>query len=292
MSAIKRCAPAKINLNLHIICQRQDGYHELSTRMQKVDLCDWVTVEKLPGEGVSFNCSESSVPDDETNLAVKAARLFLAETGKVKEFAVSIKLIKNIPVAAGLGGGSSDAGTVLKMLNELCEFPCSQEQLIGLGKQLGADVPFFVTEKSAVVAEGIGERMVEATDLRGYWILLANPPVKVSTRWAFENYALTSTRKTSKISGFQNSDSGAFSLDQMHNDLEQVTEKRYPVVDSLKRNLIDNGASAAMMSGSGPTVFGLFPENDRSEKDKYRLVEEISSIYGCRAYAVGIYTGA
>jgi len=289
---VKRCAPAKVNLSLHIVGRREDGYHELFTRMQKIDLCDWLFVEYRSEPGIDFSCSDPELPVDTGNLAVAAATAFLKAVEHSERKGLSIRLEKNIPVAAGLGGGSSDAGTLLQTLNELYDYPCSREQLITLAQGLGADVPFFAVPDTAVIAEGIGERLTTVPDAHGYWLLLINPAIKVSTRWVFENYALTTNVKNSTLTGFRNTDTSDFSPAQMHNDLEQVTMSRYPVINSIKDSLCESGAVAAMMSGSGPTVFGLFPGRQADEKEKYRLVEQFSTLYGCRVFATRIYAGA
>ena len=285
-------APAKINLSLHILGRRPDGYHDVITRMQKLDLCDRVSLELNSSSNVEFNCDDPSLPDDERNLAVKAALAFMSAVGTDRFTGVAIGLQKNIPVAAGLGGGSSDAGTVLKGMNNLSGSPCSKNKLIAIARNIGADVPFFTVEEGAVTATGIGDCLTAVPELKGYFVLLVNPGISVSTRWVFENYALTIAQKNSKVTGFRSADICDFSPEQMQNDLECVTTRRYPVVSKIKRSLLDSGAVAAMMSGSGPTVFGLFPDGSFTNEEQNRLVERMSSVYGSGVFLTRTYVGA
>ena len=278
-------APAKINLYLHVLGRRADGYHELVTRMQKLELCDLIRMSVEDAPGIRFTCDDPDLPVDSGNLAVRAVQGLLERVGLRDTVGVTLHLEKKIPVAAGLGGGSSDAGTVLKGLNGLLGEPCSRQDLLMLAAELGADVPFFTVDSQSVVAVGIGEKMQPAAVLRGYWVLLVNPGISVSTRWVFQNLALTKTEKNSKLRGFLDAGDEEFALAQMHNDLEPVTISRYPVVAEIKRLLLDQGAVAAMMSGSGATVFGLFNEGDYSEEKQNRLIGRLQSVYGRRVFA-------
>ena len=285
-------APAKINMYLHILGRRPDGYHDLVTRMQKLDLCDCIKMSLTDDPGVEFRCDDQQLPTGQDNLAVMAAQRILEALGKNRSCGVSINLEKKIPVAAGLGGGSSDAGTVLKGINNLLGNPFSRQELIDLGKEVGADVPFFTVDTGSVIAEGIGERLEMVPDIEGYWVLLVNPGISVSTQWVFENYALTKSNKNFKLKGFRGCDIKQFSPDQMHNDLESVTISHYPVVGSIKKTLLELGAVAAMMSGSGPTVYGLFNSDSYSEEKKHNLIERLTKVYGKRVYFARTCAGA
>lgn len=290
MASITLQAPAKINLYLRVLGRRADGYHELVTRMQKLDLCDRIemTVDETPG--IRFTCDAPDLPVGDDNLAARAARCLLESAALLESVGVTIHLEKNIPAAAGLGGGSSDAGTVLKGLNRLLGDVCSERELLKLAVGLGADVPFFTIDAGSVVATGIGEKMKPAAAIEGYRVLLVNPGISVPTRWVFENLALTKKEKNSKLTGFL--DTGdSFALDQMHNDLESTTVSRYPVVAEIKRQLLEQGADAAMMSGSGATVFGLFNTGDYSEEKELRLIRRFTSVYGRRVFAARPYAG-
>jgi 4-diphosphocytidyl-2-C-methyl-D-erythritol kinase len=280
-------APAKINLHLKIIGRREDGYHELETLMQKISLYDELNLTLSAEPGVRLSCQGADLPEDEGNIVVRAALLFLARTGN-EEGGVDIILKKNIPLAAGLGGGSSDAAAVLNGLNELFATNCSLEELAGMGLKLGADVPLFVYDFPAAWATGIGEQLEPAVPISNYLVLLVNPGIAVSTRWAYADFssatgkiALTAEGKAFNLSGSSNSDNGfksgsppvppgkrCFHPDELRNDLESVTADRHPVIGVLKERLLAAGAVGAMMSGSGSTVFGLF---DRESEESAAL---------------------
>lgn len=253
-------APAKINLFLRILGRRPDGYHNLDTVMQKLDLCDFVTLSIVDEPGVVLRCPDSDLPEDCSNIVFRAATAFLTACAGAG-VGVHITLEKRIPVAAGLGGGSSDAGAVLLGLNRLLKTDLSIDELIGIARPLGADVPFFVTGYGAVRAEGIGDLMTPVPSLTGCTIVLANPGLSVSTRWVYEKYALTIAGKDSKIVSFSEKLESAFSCAEV-NDLEQVTLYSHPEIKTLKHELLALGASSVLMSGSGPTVFGIFPDGD------------------------------
>jgi 4-diphosphocytidyl-2-C-methyl-D-erythritol kinase len=257
---ITMVAPAKINLCLRVLARRPDGYHELETLMQKVELADRIHL-RLGVEGIRLVCSGADLPCDEGNLVYRAARDFLRAVGS--EQGVDVDLEKRIPVAAGLGGGSSDAAAVLKGLNILLGTGFSEERLREFGKALGADVPFFVSEHPAAWATGIGDILQPAATLGDCWIVLANPGFAVSTKWVYENFALTTGGNPYKLgrvprhSGCVSPGSGVCG-GHFCNDLEFVTLARHPEVGVMKEELLACGATAAMMSGSGPTVFGIF----------------------------------
>lgn len=282
---IKLKAPAKINLTLHILGRRPDGYHELSTRMQKLDLSDEITLVLREKPGISLNCSAAGVPEDDSNLAWKAAEAFFRKVSPGGGYGVGIHLVKNIPVAAGLGGGSSDAGTILKGLNILFKAGLSEQQLVDMARPLGADVPFFATDYNAVLATGVGERMIGVDSLKDCRVILVNPGCSVSTRWAFENYALTRVDKTFKKKSFQKNPADPFCLSELHNDLEKVTVRRYPVIYELKEKLAESGAVGVLMSGSGPTVFGIFQEvGGVSEIDLNMIATDLRGQYGEKVF--------
>ena len=283
-------SPAKINLYLHVLRKRPDGYHDLATRMQKIDLCDTISLALREEPGVDLDCTDPELPMGEENLAVRAALKLLDYQRKRRQIGVSIRLEKKIPSSAGLGGGSSDAGTVLKMLNRLLGQPCSTEELVQIAAEIGADVPFFATELTSVAATGIGEKMEPVPDLAEYLIILVNPGISVSTRWAFQNLTLTKKDKKFKLESFLDSCRDGFSLDQMHNDLEVPVISRYPVIGEIRQALLEAGAEKAMMSGSGSTVFGLF--GDIKQDDRDRLIERLSLVYGERVYVTRACAGA
>jgi 4-diphosphocytidyl-2-C-methyl-D-erythritol kinase len=249
-------SPAKVNLILKVLRRREDGYHDIASLMQKVSLAD--EMEFSPRrEGIALACPGSHLPTGEENLVVRSARALFAEAG----FAggVEITLRKHIPTAAGLGGGSSNAATTLTVLNDLFQFGFDRERLIRIGARLGADVPFFLYGSTAW-AFGIGEVLEPAETPPGMWLVLVNPGFEVPTKWVYEslNLPLTKTPLQYSIPSFSGIRELAAALS---NDLEKVTVARYPVLEELKGFLLRQGALGSLMSGSGPTVFGLF-ENE------------------------------
>ncbi len=249
-------SPAKINLILKVLRRREDGYHDIASLMQKVSLAD--EMQFAPGrQGISLTCPGSDLPTGEGNLVVRAARALFTEAG----FAggVEIALRKRIPTAAGLGGGSSNAATTLVVLNDLFRFGFDRERLMQIGARLGADVPFFIYGDKAR-AFGIGEILEPAEIPSGMWVILVNPGFEVPTKWVYQslNLPLTNTPVKYSIPSFSGASEIAAALT---NDLERVTVSRYPVLAELKEFLLRHGALGSLMSGSGPTVFGLF-ENE------------------------------
>jgi 4-diphosphocytidyl-2-C-methyl-D-erythritol kinase len=261
-------APAKINLHLSVTGRRSDGYHLLDTLLAKLDLADQLLI--LPGgNGLRLTLENSDLPEDEGNLAYRAARAFLEASGVGGGF--SLRLTKHIPVAAGLGGGSSDAAAVLSGLNQLYGRPLSGEALSTLGLSLGADVPFFLYPHQAAWASGVGEVLRPARLPARLRLLLVNPGWPLSTEWVFKNYKLklTTSRQNHIFSGLYES---SFTKDgPWHNDLEQVVLPVYPEVATIKESLISFGAEAAMMTGSGPTVFGIFSDDRILERARQYL---------------------
>ncbi len=285
-------APAKINLMLHVLGRRADGYHDLETWMQKLDLCDEITLQLRQDTEINLSCSDSSLPLDCTNLAWKAATAFFAASRRGKGFGVDIELVKRIPAAAGLGGGSSDAGTVLCGLNRLFADELSGQELLAVALSLGADVPFFVSGLDAVVATGVGEFMRPVPALTAYWFLLVNPGFPVSTRWVFESFALTTGYKNFRLTGFQKKSDGSVLLAEMANDLEQITVNRHPELADIKKDLLEYGAKAALMSGSGPTVFGVFPDSLVDHAQILAVAETLRRKYGERVFLTRAKDGA
>ncbi len=288
---IELSAPAKVNLSLHITGRRTDGYHELSTRMQKLDLCDRLQLELTDTGTIEIVCGGEDVPADASNLAVRAAARFFQKYGNEQSYGLRIKLTKRIPVAAGLGGGSSDGAAVLKGLNRLFEHPLTEVELLEIGRQLGVDVAFFVSGHSSVWATGIGDQLEQARSVDNYHYLLVNPGISVATRWVYENYRLTKENNKFSICGSQNSKDIEFSAEGLHNDLEQVTLPRYPVIGELKALLLEQGASGALMSGSGPTVFALFADRNRIETAFAAVTKRFSKQKGYRIFIAQAYHG-
>ena len=286
-------APAKVNLILKVTGRRDDGYHDLFTHMQKLDLCDVVQLTRRETPGIGLTCSNAELPADETNLVWRAARAFFDTSGSGVEGGIDIHLEKKIPLSAGLGGGSSDAGAVLKGMNTLFAARLSEQRLVAMARELGADVPFFATDHPAVVATGIGDEMTPVASVCNYSFLLVNPGFSVSTRWVFENYTLTTVHNTFKVSGFQNVGSDSASFVQLENDLEHVTLKHYPELHDIKKKLIASGATQALMSGSGPTVFGVFADDtDEAQETLLTAAQMLQQEYGSKVFITRPMIGA
>ena len=266
---IKIISPAKINLFLQVTGRRPDGYHDLATLMCRIGLYDMVHLTLGTNETI-VTCHDPDVPNDKTNLALRAAGLFFAALNKHQD--VKIFIEKNIPVAAGLGGGSSNAASVLLGLNRYYGYPFNQEELISMGLSIGADVPFFIYKKPAI-ASGIGEKLETFHGLYPYQIVLVYPGFSVSTSEIYKNLNLGLT-KCNKELKFINFYKKNFNIRyHLCNDLETVTASRHPEILSVKDALLSHGAEGALMSGSGPTVFGLFADSDKAQKAKHALAE-------------------
>jgi len=257
---MKILSPAKINLFLQVTGKRPDGYHELFSLMCCVSLFDTIFL-RFGTEKIEIKSSHPQIPLDETNLAHKAAALFFKTLG-VKD-GVTITIEKSIPVAAGLGGGSSNAASVLRGLNQHYDFPFTRDQLMSLGLSLGADVPFLLFQKPAL-ASGIGEKLEAYPALLPNNVIIIHPGVKVSTTEVFQNLNLRLTKCKKKITKTSLKKTGYNVSLHLCNDLETVTVSKYPEIKSVKEQLINQGALGALMSGSGPSVFGLFSDPDKA----------------------------
>jgi 4-diphosphocytidyl-2-C-methyl-D-erythritol kinase len=261
VNSITLKAPAKVNYLLDVIRRRDDGYHDLRMVMQRVNLCDDITITLTDAAGISVTCGKNGVPDGPGNIAWKAANALLQLAGD--KTGVNISITKNIPVAAGLGGGSSDAATVLMGLNELLKLGLPDQRLMEIGVTLGADVPFFIFKKTAL-AEGIGENLTPMPTMPSAWLLLVNPGVHVSTAWVYKNLLLTNNRELNKLPVSYQDLKDVCTI--FANDLESVTVPAFQVIDEIKRAMLLNGALGAMMSGSGPTVFGLYQDKESADR--------------------------
>jgi 4-diphosphocytidyl-2-C-methyl-D-erythritol kinase len=261
-------APAKVNYLLNVIRRRPDGYHDLRMVMQRVNLCDEITLTLTDSPEITVTCGKKGVPDGPGNIAWKAARAMLDLAGSGQGAAIAIT--KNIPVAAGLGGGSSDAATVLMGMNELLGLALSDQKLMDIGLKLGADVPFFIFKKTAL-AEGVGEQLTPLPEMPMAWVVLVNPGVHVSTAWVYRNLQLTNRGELAKLPYFYGSIEDICSI--FSNDLESVTIPSFPVIADIKVSMLRLGALGAMMSGSGPTVFGIFRDKESAERAREALTD-------------------
>lgn len=263
-------APAKINLSLSIVGRRPDGYHLLETLMVKLKLADRLTMG-LADQGIDVMVSGADLPCGPENLVYRAARLFFQTCGIDR--GVRLKLEKRIPVAAGLGGGSSDAAGTLWGLNELCDRPFNQMQLEEMGLRLGADVPFFINRNGACRAGGIGEVLTPGPDMSDLFVLLVNPGWPLSTAWVYKkfNFELTKKRQKHIFCGLLGR--SPIEGECLQNDLETVVLPRFPELGRIKQQLLAEGAENTLMSGSGPTIFGTFT-NERTLEAAAGRIEE------------------
>lgn len=271
MKEIDLKAMAKINLSLDVVRRREDGYHEVRMIMQTVNLYDEITLKKTATAGINVSTDVEFLPTNQDNLVYKAAKLLMDEF-QIQE-GLEITLKKFIPVAAGMAGGSADAATVLLGVNELFSLSLSKEQLMERGVKIGADVPYCVLGGTAL-AEGIGEKLTPLSDAPECYVLIAKPDIEVSTKFVYENLHANQLKVHPDIDGMieeiqQGSLLGV--ADKMGNVLETVTVKAYPVIQEIKDTMKQNGAVNSMMSGSGPTVFGLFDTKELAQQAEEAL---------------------
>lgn len=266
MNSISVNAYAKINLGLDVLRRREDGYHDVCMIMQSLELHDTITIEKTLSGGIILKNNLSYLPSDKDNLVYKAAALFL-NTISSKD-GLSIRLRKEIPVAAGLAGGSSDAAAALTALNRLYSAGLSTKELMKLGVTLGADVPYCIMLGTAL-SEGIGEVLTPLASMPECYILLVKPGISVSTKYVYENLHLSEASIHPDIPGIKAAlEQGALKplAEKMDNILQTVTERDYPVITDIKRKMTGLGALSSLMSGSGPTVFGIYRDFTSAKK--------------------------
>lgn len=254
---IKLFARAKINLLLDVHSKRPDGYHNVEMVMQALQLADIIKIRRQK-TGIKLVCDNKKLPLDERNLAYKAARLFL-DRFSIKT-GLEIQIIKKIPLCAGLGGGSADAAAVLKGLNKIFGTNLSKRDLIQIGKEIGADVPFCIIGGTAL-AKGIGEILTPLNNLPKTWFVLVKPPVDVSTAWVYRELDRIKLDRRPDVEGMlqairQRDIERIGAL--LCNVMEQVTADKYPVIREIKEYMMREGALGSLMTGSGPTVFGIF----------------------------------
>lgn len=276
---IRKLSPAKVNLYLRVLGKRPDGYHDILSLMQRISLADEMIFAPHDG-GIVVRCPGTALPEDEGNIAHRAAAAFFSRIAT--EPAIGITIQKRIPIAAGLGGGSSNAATTLMTLNEMFHTPLAREELLAMGAKLGADVPFFIHGKTAW-ASGIGDRFAEAPPLPPFWYILINPGFEISTKMVYEGLKLGLTNRTINYSipcFYTQRDL----IRGLANDLEKVTVRLHPVLDQLKTLLLENGAEGALMSGSGPTVFGIFTDEQAALRAQAILERESRwSVFGAHS---------
>lgn len=279
-------ALAKINLGLDVVRRREDGYHEVRMIMQTIHLYDRLDIKRTKESGIQIQTNLSFLPVNENNLIYKAAKLLMDEFSITD--GVSVKLDKRIPVAAGMAGGSTDAAAMLFGMNRLFSLGLTKRQLMERGVQIGADVPYCIMRGTAL-AEGIGEELSQLPPMVKCPVLIAKPSISVSTKFVYQNLKLDDTtihpdidRLIEDIKAKNLHDIAA----HMGNVLETVTIPNYPVIDEIKKHMLSHGAVGAMMSGSGPTVFGLF-DDEATAKKAYKAMR--SSHFARQVYLTSVY---
>ena len=290
MNRIQMKALAKVNLGLDVIRRREDGYHEVKMIMQTVRLYDRIILEKTQ-KGISMETNLSFLPVNEQNIANRAAKMLMDEFHI--QSGLHIKIDKHIPVAAGMAGGSTDGAAVLYGVNKIFELGLTKRQLMERGVKLGADVPYCIM-RGTVLSEGIGEILTPVSSLPDCHILIAKPPVSVSTKHVYENLKLDKIEKHPDIDGMVE----ALRIEDLHgvtqrmeNVLETVTIPEHPEIQQIKELMIKEGALNALMSGSGPTVFGIFDDREKGmrARDLLRKSSLVRHTYLVRPFNIRSY---
>lgn len=280
MNSISLKSRAKINLSIDVIGKREDGYHIVEMIMQTIDLYDDIKLKELEEDNIIIKSECSYIPLNEDNIVYKAAKLIKEKMDIKKGIEIFIK--KNIPVAAGMAGGSSNAAAVLVGLNELWELGLSKDELRDLGLKLGADVPFCI-EGGTALAEGIGEKLTYIKGInKDVNILVCKPDIFVSTKEVYQSLDIKNIEKRPDnkllIEKLKNDDIVSVS-NNMVNVLEEVTSKKYSDIKVIENIISKNGAIGTMMSGSGPTVFGFFDNEEKAKRARVELLENYSQVY-------------
>lgn len=271
-------AHGKINLALDVLYPRDDGYHEINTIMQQIDLKDTITLRNIEGDRAIIECNSEEIPLDESNLAYKAWEKIVEKTNLLR--GIHITIDKNIPVAAGLAGGSTNAAAVLKGLNLLWNLNLSQERLMEIGAEIGADVPFCILGGTAH-ARGIGEKLKKIRSFSNKLILLANIGKPVSSAYVYNKLDLDNRSKridVDKIVEYIEEDDVKKVAENMENIMEQVVIKEYPIIAQIKEDMVRYGALGSIMSGSGPTVFGIFDDEEKLLRCKEFLEKKVEKV--------------
>lgn len=266
MYRIRLKALGKVNLGLDVIRRREDGYHEVRMIMQTVQLFDKVVIEKKREQGITLETNLSFLPVNENNIAYRAAKMLMEEFG-IRE-GIHINIEKHIPVAAGMAGGSTDGAAVLYGMNRLFNLGLCIQELMDRGVKLGADVPYCIM-RGTVLSEGIGEILTPVPPLPDCYILVAKPPISVSTKYVYEHLKLDEICRHPDIDGMllalKEGDLSGIGA-KMENVLETVTVPEHPEIGRIKEMMVAGGALGALMSGSGPTVFGIFDDKEKGMK--------------------------
>lgn len=278
-------SPAKINLYLKVLKKRPDGFHDIETIFERIDLCDEIEFQPIK-DGIEILCDNPEVPADSRNLAYKAAQVLKGKYTIASGVRITIK--KKIPVAAGLGGASSNCATCLRGLNAIWDLGLKKEDLFSIGQELGADVPFFILDAGRAIGRGKGEILEGLPKAQSFWYLLVNPGFEVLAKEAYSalNLGLTHKDNNSKIDlqSFKKVDFKDLN-ELLHNSLEGPVEKKFREISEIKSAILKAGLKTSLMSGSGPTVFGVAV----SKEEALRAKERLSLREGWQAFVATTY---
>ncbi|MCD5410285.1 MAG: 4-(cytidine 5'-diphospho)-2-C-methyl-D-erythritol kinase [Clostridiales bacterium] len=285
MKSIQLRSRAKINLSLDVIRKRLDGYHEVKMIMQQIDLCDTITLTENSTRRIHIVTECEYIPSGEKNIAYIAAELLKKKLNIDR--GVIIHIEKNIPVAAGLAGGSSNAAAVLCGLNELWDLRLTTKELMILGVDIGADVPFCVLG-GAALAEGIGEKLTPIRGLQNVWIVICKPSLSVSTKVIYKQLDLSKLQPRQDLNMLiEMVEKGNLIklAKNMFNVLEEVTALRYPIIKQIEKKMLEYNAIGSMMTGSGPTVFGIYKNYERAKSAHVNLLRIYKQTYIAQSYS-------
>lgn len=276
-SAVTECH-AKINLSLDVVGKREDGYHDVELILNEISLCDTLKVTLTEG-GIKLMCDDETLPSDSENIAYRAAEMFFEEAGL--NLGAELELKKKIPHGAGLAGGSADAAGVLRLLNELTEYPLSEEKMLAVAKRLGADVPFCV-KGGCALAEGIGDILTPLPVPKGFTYVIAKPEESISTAFVYNNLNLKNRSENLNVKNVAE----AIRLGDIEmlvknagNIMESVTVEVVPIIKNIKQELKKSGAILSLMSGSGTAVFGMFKSRETAENAANEVRRFTEAVY-------------
>ena len=285
MKSVQLTARAKINLSLDVMKKRYDGYHKVKMIMQQIDLYDIVTLTENDRQTINIRTECEYIPTDEKNIAYQAAELLKEKLDISK--GVDIRIEKNIPVAAGLAGGSSNAAAVLLGLNRLWDLHLTTKELMLWGVEIGADVPFCVLG-GAALAEGIGENLTPIRGLENVWVVISKPSFSVSTEGIYKQLDLSKLKQRQDIyvliDAVERGDLVKLSKN-MFNVLEEVTALKHPIIKQIKKKMLEYNAIGSIMSGSGPTVFGIYKNYERAKSARDNLLKLYKQTYITQSYS-------
>lgn len=270
---------AKVNLALEVLYKREDGYHEIDSIMQQISLYDQLVFADNK-DGIKIESNSSEVPVDSSNLVYKAWEMMKELTGIDR--GITIRIDKRIPVAAGLAGGSSNGAMTLRALNQLWDLSLRDEDLMNMGKKIGADIPFCIMGGTAR-AQGIGEKLTQLSPFKDKYILLANPGLRISAAYAYSKVDLSGERYDSRelVEAMEKDDLNLVAS-KLYNRLENPIVTENPIIQEIKTMMKENGALGALMSGSGSTVFGIFDDEEKMEFANRKLSLSIPKVYSCK----------